>query len=51
MNGDELLEIVHREDRLRRVNDLPDNSGRNFDRAAARVVDFKLATLEIPDPR
>ena len=43
-----VLVVVHFEDGLRRVDDLPDHDGRDLDRVAVQVVDLQPGALEVP---
>ena len=47
----EVVVIVHVEERLGRVDDSPDDHGRDLDRVAGEVVDLEPLALEVPHPQ
>ena len=51
LHGDVLLVVVDLEQRLGRLNDLPDDDRGDLDRVAAIVVHLELLRLEVADPQ
>ena len=49
LDVDEVLVVVHLEQRLGRVHDPPDDDRRDLDRVAVVVVDLELGALEVAD--
>ena len=50
LDVDEVVVIVDVEERLGRVDHLPDDDGGDLDRVARQVVDLEALALEVPDP-
>ena len=48
---DEVVVVVDVEERLGRVDDSPDDHGRDLDRVAGEVVDLQPFALEVPHPQ